>query len=37
MVHGGQGKARSESVLLVESCQWELGEESCLISAVVGV
>lgn len=37
-VHGRQGKERrSETVLLAESCQWELGEEQCLISAVVGV
>lgn len=35
--HGRQGRERSETVLLAESCQWELGEEACLISAVVGV
>lgn len=34
---GRQGKERSETVLLAESCQWALGEEACLISAVVGV
>lgn len=37
-VHGREGKERrSETVLLAEGCQWELGEEQCLISAVVGV
>lgn len=37
-VHGRQGKERrSETVLLAVSCQWELGEERRLISAVVGV
>lgn len=37
-VHGRHGKERSsETVLLAARCQWELGEEHCLISAMVGV
>lgn len=38
--HFGMGvkeEGGSKTVLLAESCQRELGEEQCLISAVVGV